>query len=131
MQRLKTWASALKRDVLALWFACRDPRTPTIAKILAVIIVAYALSPIDLIPDFIPVLGLLDELILLPIALWLVLKLVPAAAMNDARVQAQAWVEARRPKPRNWIAAAAIVVLWILLLWATWVWLIQPQLNPT
>ena len=129
-QRLKTWASALKRDVLALWFACRDPRTPTIAKILAIVIVAYALSPIDLIPDFIPVLGLLDELILLPVALWLVLKLVPAAAMNDARAKAQAWVEARRPRPRNWIAAAAIVVLWILLLWATWIWLIQPQFRP-
>lgn len=130
MQRLKTWASALKRDVLALWFACRDPRTPTIAKILAAIIVAYALSPIDLIPDFIPVLGFLDELILLPAALWLVLKLVPAAAMNDARAKAQAWVEAHRPRPRNWIAAAAIVALWILLLWAAWIWLIQPQLNP-
>ncbi len=130
MRRLKIWAAALRRDVLALWFACRDPRTPAIAKILAVIIVAYALSPIDLIPDFIPVLGLLDELILLPVALWLVLKLVPTAAMNDARVKAHAWVEAHRPKPRNWIAAAAIVVLWILLLWAAWVWLIQPQLSP-
>lgn len=129
MQRLKTWAAALKRDVLALWFACRDPRTPTIAKILALVIVAYALSPIDLIPDFIPVLGLLDELILLPVALWLVLRLVPAEALDDAREKARAWVEARRPKPRNWFAAAAIVVLWILLLWAAWAWLIQPLLG--
>ena len=64
MQRLKSWAAALKCNVLALWFACRDPRTPVIAKTLAVVIVAYALSPIDLIPDFIPVLGLLDEIIL-------------------------------------------------------------------
>lgn len=131
IQRLKTWASALKRDVLALWFACRDPRTPTIAKILAVIVVAYALSPIDLIPDFIPVLGLLDELILLPVALWLVLKLVPAQALSDARDQARAWTETRRPRPRNWYAAAAIVTLWILLLWAAWIWLIRPQLSPT
>ena len=130
MERLKTWAAALKRDVLALWFACRDPRTPAIAKILALVIVAYALSPIDLIPDFIPVLGLLDELILLPAALWLVLKLVPAPAMNDARAKAQAWVESRRPKPRNWIAAGVILVIWILLLWAAWIWLIQPQLSP-
>jgi uncharacterized membrane protein YkvA (DUF1232 family) len=131
MRRLKTWAATLKRDVLALWFACRDPRTPTIAKILAGIIVAYALSPIDLIPDFIPVLGLLDELILLPAALWLVLKLVPAPAMNDARSKARAWAEARRPKPRNWVAAAAIVALWVLLLWAAWIWLIRPRLSPT
>lgn len=130
MQQLRAWAAALKRDVLALWFACRDPRTPAIAKLFAVIIVAYALSPIDLIPDFIPVLGLLDELVLLPVALWLVLKLVPAAAMNDARHKAQAWVDARRPKPRNWIAAAAIVALWILLLWGAWAWLIQPQPVP-
>lgn len=130
MQRLKTWAAALKRDVLALWFACRDARTPRIAKILAVAIVAYALSPIDLIPDFIPVLGLLDELILLPAALWLVLRLVPAEVLGDAREKARAWVEARRPKPRNWYAAAAIVALWILLLWAAWVWLVHPRLGP-
>jgi uncharacterized membrane protein YkvA (DUF1232 family) len=126
MQRLKTWAAALKRDALALWFACRDPRTPAIAKILAVVIVAYALSPIDLIPDFIPVLGLLDEIILLPAAIWLVLKLVPDDALADAREKAQAWVVARRPKPRNWIAAGVIIMLWVLLLWAAWTWLIWP-----
>lgn len=126
MKRLKSWAASLKRDVLALWFACRDPRTPRIAKVLAIGIVAYALSPIDLIPDFIPVLGYLDELILLPIAIWLVLKLVPAEAMTDARIKAQAWVDARRPRPRNWIAAAVIAVIWALLLWAAFVWLIRP-----
>lgn len=126
MRRLKSWAASLKRDVLALWFACHDPRTPRIAKILAIGIVAYALSPIDLIPDFIPVLGYLDELILLPVAIWLVLKLVPAEAMIDARIQAQAWVEAQRPRPRNWIAAAVIAVIWVLLLWAAFVGLIRP-----
>lgn len=126
MRRIKNWAAALKRDVLALWFVYRDPRTPVIAKILAIVIVAYGLSPIDLIPDFIPVLGLLDEIILLPAAIWLVLKLVPDDAMADARAKAQAWVNARRPKPRNWIAAAVIVVLWVLLLWAAWTWLIWP-----
>jgi len=130
MPQLRAWAAALKRDVLALWFACRDPRTPRIAKILALVIVAYALSPIDLIPDFIPVLGLLDELILLPAALWLVLRLVPAEALADAREKARDWVEARRPKPRNWYAAAAIIALWVLLLWAAWAWLIRPRLGP-
>jgi uncharacterized membrane protein YkvA (DUF1232 family) len=129
MLRLKNWAASLKRDILALWFACRDPRTPLIAKILAVVVVAYALSPIDLIPDFIPVLGFMDELILLPVAIWLVLKLVPDEAMTDARAKAQAWVEARRPKPRNWVAAGVIVVLWVALLWAVWIWLIQPVFN--
>ena len=111
---------------MALWFACRDRRTPPTAKILAFAIVAYALSPIDLIPDFIPILGYLDELILLPITIWLVLKLIPDEAMAEARAKAQAWAEARRRRPRYWIAAGVIVLLWVLLLWAIWTWLIWP-----
>ena len=103
---------------MTLWFACRDPRTPWYARVLAMLIVAYALSPIDLIPDFIPVLGYLDELILLPVGIYLVLKLVPAEALADARARAQSWVESRQPKPRNWIAAAVIVLLWVAVLWA-------------
>jgi len=118
MQRLRLWAAALKREVMTLWFACRDPRTPWYARVLAMLIVAYALSPIDLIPDFIPVLGYLDELILLPVGTYLVLKLVPAEALADARARAQSWVESRQPKPRNWIAAAVIVLLWGAVLWA-------------
>ena len=118
MQRLKIWAAALKREVMALWFACRDPRTPWYARLLTMLIVAYALSPIDLIPDFIPVLGYLDELILLPVGIYLVLKLVPTEALADARARAQAWVDSRKPKPRNWIAAAVIVLVWVAVLWA-------------
>ena len=118
MQRLKIWAATLKREVMTLWFACRDPRTPWYARALTMLIVAYALSPIDLIPDFIPVLGYLDELILLPAGIYLVLKLVPAEALADARARAQAWVDSRKPKPRNWIAAAAIVLVWVAVLWA-------------
>ena len=72
------WAAALTREVIALWFASRDPRTPLAAKVLALLVVAYALSPIDLIPDFIPVLGYLDEVVLLPGAIYLILKLIPA-----------------------------------------------------
>ena len=118
MQRLRLWAAALKREVMTLWFACRDPRTPWYARVLAMLIVAYALSPIDLIPDFIPVLGYLDELILLPVGIYLVLKLVPAEALADARAKANSWVESRKPKPRNWIAAAVIVLVWVVVLWA-------------
>jgi len=117
-QRLKIWAAALKREVMALWFACRDPRTPWYARLLTMLIVAYALSPIDLIPDFIPVLGYLDELILLPVGIYLVLKLLPEEALADARARAQSWVESRQPKPRNWIAAAVIVLVWVAVLWA-------------
>ena len=120
MQRLKIWAATLKREVMALWFACRDPRTPWYARVLAMLIVAYALSPIDLIPDFIPVLGYLDELILLPLGIYLVLKLVPAEALADARAKAQSWVESRKPKPRNWIAAAVIALVWVAVLWAAY-----------
>ena len=117
-QRLKIWAAALKREVMALWFACRDPRTPWYARVLTMLIVAYALSPIDLIPDFIPVLGYLDELILLPVGIYLVLKLLPEEALADARARAQSWVESRQPKPSNWIAAAVIVLVWVAVLWA-------------
>ena len=82
---LKSWARALKRDVSALWIAARDPRVPWYAKALAGAVAAYALSPIDLIPDFIPVLGYLDDLILVPAGIWLVLRLVPRNLMREFR----------------------------------------------
>jgi len=126
LERLKSWAAALKREALVLWFASRDPRAPWYAKWLAVLIVAYALSPIDLIPDFIPVIGFLDEVILLPGAIWLTLKLMPQQVLLDARARALAWLEAHRPKPRNWIAGALIVLLWVVVLWGLWAWLIRP-----
>jgi uncharacterized membrane protein YkvA (DUF1232 family) len=126
LQRLKRWAATLKREVMALWFVSRDPRTPWYAKLLTMLIVAYALSPVDLIPDFIPVLGYLDEVILLPLGISLVLHLVPAEALADARAKAQSWVETRQPQPRAWIAAAVIVLIWTALLWSAFVFLIQP-----
>ncbi len=129
LARLKSWARAIKSEALVLWFASRDPRAPRVAKWLAIFIVAYALSPIDLIPDFIPVIGYLDELILLPGAIWLVLKLMPPVVLIDSRARAQAWMEAHRDKPRNWIAGIVIVLLWIALLWGTWVWFIRPRFS--
>ena len=129
LERLKTWAAALKREALVLWFASRDPRASWHAKWLAIFIVAYALSPIDLIPDFIPIIGFLDEIILLPAAIWLVLKLLPQEVLLDSRARAQAWLEAHRPRPRNWIAAAVIVLLWMVALWALWAWLIRPRFK--
>jgi uncharacterized membrane protein YkvA (DUF1232 family) len=109
---------ALKREAVALYFAARDPRTPLVAKLLAVAVVAYALSPIDLIPDFIPVIGLLDDLVLLPLGIALVLRLVPPQAMADARARAEAVLAL----PRNLAAAAVIVLLWIgvIALLGTW-----------
>jgi uncharacterized membrane protein YkvA (DUF1232 family) len=125
--RIKAWAAALKRDGLVLWFAYRDPRTPWYAKALALLIVGYALSPIDLIPDFIPVIGFLDELILLPGAIWLAIRLLPCSVVLDARARALAWMEAHRPHPRLWLGGVAIVALWILLAWMAWRWLVPAQ----
>jgi uncharacterized membrane protein YkvA (DUF1232 family) len=109
MGRLARWAHALKRESLALYYAARDARTPWYAKVLAGAIVAYALSPIDLIPDFIPVLGYLDELLLLPAAIWLALRLVPEPVLADARRRAEAALE----RPTSRVAAVVIVLVWI------------------
>ncbi len=92
----------------------RDPRTPWAARLLAGLVVAYALSPIDLIPDFIPVLGYLDDLILVPAGLWLAVKLVPPAVMDDNRARAAQWFAEGHAGPRSRFAAAIIVLLWIL-----------------
>lgn len=123
LQRLREWARALKCDVLALWFACRDPRTPVLVKVLATLVVAYALSPIDLIPDFIPVLGYLDELILLPAAIWLLRRLLPPPVLEQARRQASDWLARRHPRPRSLLGAALIVTVWAVLLWVLWSWI--------
>jgi uncharacterized membrane protein YkvA (DUF1232 family) len=122
-QTLRRWARLLKSDVVMLWFAYRHPQTPLYAKIFAVLVVAYAFSPIDLIPDFIPVIGLLDDALLLPIGIWLAVKMVPAPVVAECRQQAQAWLDARKPKPQNYLAAAVFVALWILLAWLLWRWL--------
>lgn len=123
LQTLRRWAKLLKGDVVMLWFACRHPQTPLHAKIFAVLVVAYAFSPIDLIPDFIPVLGLLDELLLLPLGIWLTIKMLPDPVVAECRQQAQVWLDARKPKPQNYIAAAVFVALWILAAWLAWRWL--------
>jgi len=111
LDKWKTTSERLQREIQALSFAYQDPRTPLRAKVMAVGIVAYALSPIDLIPDVIPVLGYLDDLILLPLAIWLVLRLIPQPVMVDARIQA-----ASQPASglTDWRGAVVIVALWIV-----------------
>ncbi|TIT56386.1 MAG: DUF1232 domain-containing protein, partial [Mesorhizobium sp.] len=88
LDKAKQWARAIKRDVVALWLAARDPRVPWYAKVAAGVVAAYALSPIDLIPDFIPVLGYLDDLIIVPLGILLAVKLIPAALMAEFRAAA-------------------------------------------
>jgi uncharacterized membrane protein YkvA (DUF1232 family) len=100
----------LKQEVFTLYLACRDPRTPWYAKLVLAAVVAYALSPIDLIPDPIPILGYLDDIVLLPLGIYLALKMVPTPVLLDCRRRAQA-SSARLPK--NWIAAAIIVLIWL------------------
>jgi len=110
MDRLKRWARALKRDTLALYLAARDPRTPWYAKAFAAMVVAYALSPIDLVPDFIPVIGYLDDLLLVPLGLWIAMRLIPPDVIEDCRNRA----EKIDQRPTSRAAAFAVVSIWIL-----------------
>jgi uncharacterized membrane protein YkvA (DUF1232 family) len=119
--KLKAWARRVTRDVDAVWRAARDPRTPWYARWLALAVVAYALSPIDLIPDFIPVLGYVDDLLLVPLGIWLVLRLIPPQVMAEHRAAA----EHAPTRPRNMAAAAVIVVVWVALALALGWWLWQ------
>ncbi len=119
---LQAWARRLRRDGLTLWFARRHPATPWQAKALAVLVVAYALSPIDLVPDFIPVLGHLDDLLLLPALVWLALRLLPAPVLADCRAQAEAWLAAGHTRPRSLAGALAVLGLWLALVAAAALW---------
>jgi uncharacterized membrane protein YkvA (DUF1232 family) len=113
LYRWKQRAWQLKTETYALVLAYRDPRTPWYARVFAACVVAYAFSPIDLVPDFIPVLGYLDDLVLVPLGIALALKMIPASVLAECRDEAQA--KLRQDKPAKWAAAAVIVVLWLLL----------------
>ena len=114
-QRLRHWARRLKNEVLAIYFVMKHPETPLYAKIFAAIIVGYALSPIDLIPDFIPVLGYVDDAILLPLGIALVIKMIPANILAACREEAKTNPPAAKPK--IWAAAYVIVMLWLVILY--------------
>jgi uncharacterized membrane protein YkvA (DUF1232 family) len=111
IDRLKEWARSVKRDIHALYLAAQDPRVPWYAKVLAGLVAAYALSPIDIIPDFIPVLGYLDDLILLPMGIAAVVGLIPKEVMADLRRQAE---ERATIRPRSWLGALIIILLWLV-----------------
>ena len=106
--RLRRWAEALRTEVLALWLAARDPRVPLAAKCVAALVAAYALSPIDLIPDFIPVLGLLDDLLLVPLGIWLAIRLIDPALMAELRRTAR-----QLPRPNAQAGALIVIALWL------------------
>lgn len=118
--RLKNWARRMKRDALALYLGSRDPRVPWHAKAMAMATAAYAFSPVDLIPDFIPVLGYLDEIFILPLLIWFTVRLIPAEIMTELRAEAdRRTLEAR---PRNLAGAVAIVTVWVLVATAVIYW---------
>ena len=110
LSHIKTWARRLNRDGHAVYLASRDPRVPWYVKALAIAVAAYALSPIDLIPDFIPIVGYLDDLVIVPFGVWLVVSLIPAEIMAECRAKADA--AGRRPVSRA--GMVAIIVLWVL-----------------
>lgn len=112
LAQAKNWAKRLKREVVALWLAARDPRVPLAAKLVAGCVAAYALSPIDLIPDFIPVLGYLDDVILVPLGIMLAVKLVPQVLMTEFRGQAAL----REGRPTSRVGLIAILAIWLLCL---------------
>ena len=124
---LKAWAKRIKRDGVTLWFAGKNPQTPWYAKALGMFVVAYALSPIDLIPDFIPVLGYVDDVLLLPGLIWLTIKLLPPEVLAECRAQADEWMQTKGSKPTSRAGVIVIVLLWLAVGVATWFWL-QPHL---
>lgn len=115
LQSLKEWAKRLKKQIIMLWFASKHPHMPWFPKVIAVVAVAYAFSPIDLIPDFIPILGLLDEAIILPILIWLAVRFTPQQVILDAEQQAEEWLNQQERRPQNYLVAVLIILIWITL----------------
>ena len=124
LQKIKCWAKRIKRDAVMLWFARRHRDTPFWAKALCVFTVAYALSPVDLIPDFIPVLGYVDDAILLPALIWLAVRLLSSNVILECRVEAEEWMS-KKNKPTSYVGAVAIVVIWLALIFLVWSWFSQ------
>lgn len=113
MQTWKRRVRQLKKETHAIYIACKDPRVPWYVRVLAGFVVAYAFSPIDLIPDVIPILGYVDDLVLVPLGIILVIKMIPPTVLRECREQAEAAMN--DPKPTSWIAAIVIVAIWLLL----------------
>ena len=114
IESTRTWARRIKRDAVTLWVAKGHPRTPWVAKALGVFVVAYALSPIDLIPDFIPMLGYLDDVILLPALIYVTVRMIPPDVLAECRVQADQWIAEKAPGQRASLAGSFIASIWVM-----------------
>ncbi|KPL58372.1 YkvA family protein [Rossellomorea vietnamensis] len=117
LSKLKNYAKTVKQDLIVLYLSYKDPRTPLHAKMLAICVVAYAFSPIDLIPDFIPLIGYLDDLILVPIGIILTLKWIPSEVLEEKRKQARHMQKS--DSPTNWFVGAVFILIWVLV--AVWI----------
>lgn len=115
LQSIKEWAKGLKKQIIMLWFASRHPQMPWLPKIIAVVAVAYAFSPIDLIPDFIPILGFIDDTIILPMLIWLAIRFTPQQVIFDAEQQAEEWLDDHEKRPKNYLVAVLIILIWLTL----------------
>ena len=123
--QLQRWARGLKRDTVALYLAARDPRVPWYAKAVAACVAAYALSPIDLIPDFVPVIGYLDDIILVPLGIGLAIRLIPPGILEEHRQRALARITER---PVSRIGTVVIIMIWVVLASCLVVWLVRRNL---
>ncbi|PQA79658.1 hypothetical protein C5F52_29065 [Limnohabitans sp. TS-CS-82] len=122
LQAIRVWAKKIKRDSVTLWFAEKHPCTPKLIKFLGMFVVAYALSPIDLIPDFIPVLGYLDDVILLPALTWLTVKLLPMDILIVCQQQADDWMQEKQAKPTSRWGIVLVVSVWAVTAVVLWNW---------
>jgi len=119
LQQIKSKARLLKREAFVLYFAYKDQRVAWYAKLFAICVVAYAFSPIDLIPDFIPVLGYLDDIILVPLGVWIALKLIPDEVVKNCRAKAKELLS--KGKPKNWFMGILFICVWVAFgIWITW-----------
>ena len=116
----RKWAASLRKNTYALYLASKDPRVPALSKIIIAVVVGYALSPIDLIPDFIPVLGYLDDLVLVPIGIWLAVRLIPESVWKDCQAMAAGRTS---DMPRNYQAALVVMIIWAIAIAGFIIWL--------
>lgn len=121
--KLKVWAKRIKFDGVTLWFAAKSPATPWYAKALGLFVVAYAFSPIDLISDFIPVLGFVDDVLLLPALIWVTIRLLPAPVVRECREVAMQWLNEDGKKPQSLFGAGLVIIVWAASAFALWLWL--------
>ena len=128
IEKLNNWAQLLKQDILMLWFTTKNPNTPWAPKAICIFVVAYALSPIDLVPDFIPILGFVDDLLLLPILIWLAVRLIPNVIIQESRIQADQWLIQNQSKPKSNLGFLIVAVIWLLMIWLAYL-LIKSQIS--